>query len=162
MTKLSDLLDDPSLSKIMLEDVRKISSNDIKPLMDLISEYIICDQRRTHPEIATLKAACSIILSCVLQQRVYFALTAKSLQDLIRRDPNFIGENIPFHNRKWKQVKMLLIEKYKVIKQIDPGTHKNASMYKIIHPETLKYLETIVDLKAQYDSTKLYVNTKKE
>ncbi len=132
----------------VLTHVRKINSNDCQLLISLLQEYAQLDLDSPAYQKAFLSVAATIIL----QERVYFCLTRRGLAELMKNDSNY-PENITktFMSSNFNLILAKLTNVFNLFELVKPGDKKkrSAAVYKVSHPEILKYLQDKVDQNKQ-------------
>lgn len=132
--------------KVLLTEIRQITMDDCPLLLSILEDYKALDQRSSKYE----KAFCTLVASILIQERVYFAMTRRSFQELMLNDSNYPeGVSGAFSNGDWSSILAKFYNQFKIIELVQPGDRFNASIFKVTHPEILEYLSGRIDIEAQ-------------
>lgn len=157
---IKSLVDRDLKNSPLLSNVRKITTRDCPLLISLLNDYNDLDKNSPSYQ----KAACSVIAAILLQERVYFCLSRRTLSDLMLNDTNY-PENITrgFKANHYKLIFAKLINVFKIFELVQSGDRKNraSSIYKVSHPEILTYLQNKVDHNEQLNQCLSFTDRKK-
>lgn len=122
-------------SKVLLQTPALINKRSEKVFVDLLAQYAAIDS-------VWSKVACTIACAILTQQRAYFALTRRVLQDIVMQDPNHCLKS-GFSNGQYKELIFHLTETFELIELVNEGTRNTAMGFKAVHPDLVSYLSSI-------------------
>jgi hypothetical protein len=132
---------------VLLKETTLLTSTHNALLASLRDDYLNLDDKSNVYE----KAFLTLLNAILTQERVYFALSRRSMQELMRNDLNFKNPEA-FSNNSWAAILAKFYNQFKVIRLIKQGTTRTASAFEVIHPEILTHLSHI-DKKSQKEKT---------
>ncbi len=96
------------------------------------------------------RAACSIINSFLYQERVYFAISRRSIQTLIKNDKNFSKHyrGVGFKSTYYSKILHFLMSN-DIIKKVEDGSDTTASGFQVVDEHCLSFLSRKIDLQKQ-------------
>lgn len=126
-----------TLSKsIILKDITQLTANENNPLLiDLYNSYKLAVKSDS-------KAACSLVNAIITHKLYYFAITRRSLDDLIRTDVNHRNSS-SFEPKAYKALLFHLSQTLGLIELVHKGTARTAAGFKVIHPDIVQYLDSL-------------------
>lgn len=143
---------------VVLNTVQLIDADCDPEMLYLKPEYDLIDKSSK----ATEKAAISLIGGIITHQRIHFAMTRKSLQQLMLKDPNTPEEfRTSFSPNEWSRILNHLYNNAKLIKLTAQGSKRKMSAFEVIDKDLLAYLIPKVDAKAQLAETLKFCQAKK-
>lgn len=157
---LKSLVEQDIKASPVLSYIRKINPNDGQLLTSLLQEYAELDLNSPAYQKAFLSVAAAIIL----QERIYFCLTRRSLVELMKSDLNYpLDITKTFKSNHFNMILAKLINVFKLFELVQPGDYKkrSAAVYKVSHPDILKYLQDKVNQNSQLNQCIAFSDKKK-
>lgn len=127
-------------SYVILKATKQITKSDIEndPAWAMVAEeYLGCKDSEW-----LTKATVSILNSIIYQRRVVFILNRSCLRDLLKKDINWepsLGLKNDRYSSIIRRICKGLVEKVGEVKVNNAGRY--AMIFKVVHPEVLKYLQ---------------------
>lgn len=144
--KLNETAVNTESKGILLNTTKLISPEDPEIFQSLKLEYD--DMNSTSKFMA--KGAAALICAILTHERVYFAMTRKTLQNLMLNDPNLPAElRKSFSPNNWARMLSAFYNDFGLIKLKVPGTKRRSSVFEVVHPEILTYLTPKVNAEKQ-------------
>lgn len=138
------------MRSLVLNSVQLIGPDCDPELLNLKPEYDQIDKFSK----ATEKAAISLIGAIITHRRIHFAMTRKSLQQLMLKDPNTPEQyRTAFSPNEWSRILSHLYNNAKLIKLTVKGQKRKMSAFEVVDVDLLAYLTPKVDAEAQLIET---------
>jgi hypothetical protein len=132
--------------KVLLSHIRPIVETDCPLLLSILQDYNALTKASNEYERAT----CTLITAILQQERLYFALSRNAMRDLMIKDENLGRHRATFSNGVWPSLLAKFYNDFGLIKLIQQGNTRTASIFEVVHPELVSYLKTkIADIEKQ-------------
>lgn len=131
--------------RVLLSHIRLIQDTDCTLLLSIREDY----RALTKDSNVYERACCTLIASILLQERLYFGLSRTAMRDLIIKDDNLGDFRSTFSNGIWPSLLAKFYDDFGLIKMIQKGTTRTASIFEVVHPELVAYLSTKISADEQ-------------
>lgn len=103
----------------------------------------------TEPGNALERVYLSLYTSILQQRRLIFGLGRRSMQSLIKADPNYKVQQESFGDHSWPMILQVLYNDFKLIKQLKQGQGGSVSIFEVVDTDVVEYLSALVNIEEQ-------------
>jgi rRNA-processing protein FCF1 len=121
---------------ILLHEVRLITPDDCPLLLKIKEDYDLVDGNSNFKE----RAFNTLVTSIIIQERIYFAVTRRSMQSMMARDPNLGIYNQAFSTNSWASLLAAFYNQFEIMEMIHKGNTQTASAFRLKDLEIAEYL----------------------